>query len=538
MGLRLNDGSGNHVELSAPSLTGNVNLTLPNSIGAAGQFLQVGANGVTTWATAINLIVLSEATISDAQADTACTCTNPSVAQGTTPYTFTYQWQFAASGSSTFNDVSGATSQTYNIPLQIGGVDTSGGQIRCVVTVTDSSTPTALTTTSTSTAKTIASAIFDGTGGRPYYYDNSASAWVAISVNGSTTTKTRGYNRDSLGNAWIITEDYNVFGPHAHTGPYTTNQTQTGNFGATSKTVDGIRTLGFGNNNNAYGIAYQQYVAHYVKDNDLGTAQYSSGTVSYMSGTYPGYECIALIDEGFCSNYTFAIIEHPTTLDRKLINTWNYGATNFVNTTGLSTWQDVTPTLPNNEKVKSFAVVSSDGYVYPHGVMVLSDAGTLYQIGATYNSGAGVNGATDGGTLANPIPYSPSGMVSIEEIMWGGHAAASSSNNGLLAKGTDGHLYLVTKNHAWRKILDDIQTILGFNQYTGGLMIAMQDGTFSFSSGQSSLIVATPSFTTLQPPSGITVDVSNWKNFPQGRNGSCASGLTAADSTIIHIPIT
>ena len=56
MGLRLNDGSGNHVELSAPSLTGNVNLTLPNSIGAAGQFLQVGANGVTTWATAINLI--------------------------------------------------------------------------------------------------------------------------------------------------------------------------------------------------------------------------------------------------------------------------------------------------------------------------------------------------------------------------------------------------------------------------------------------------------------------------------------------------
>ena len=327
-----------------------------------------------------------------------------------------------------------------------------------------------------------------------------------------------------------------MYSDHAHTGPYTTNQTQTGNFGATSKTVDGIRTLGFGNNN-AYGIAYQQYVAHYVKDNDLGTAQYSSGTVSYMSGTYPGYECIALIDEGFCSNYTFAIIEHPTTLDRKLINTWNYGATNFVNTTKLSTWQDVTPTLPNNEKVKSFAVVSSDGYVYPHGVMVLSDAGTLYQIGATYNSGAGVNGATDGGTLANPIPYSPSGMVSIEEIMWGGHAAASSSNNGLLAKGTDGHLYLVTKI-TLEKILDDIQTILGFNQYTGGLMIAMQDGTFSFSSGQSSLIVATPSFTTLQPPSGITVDVSNWKNFPQGRNGSCASGLTAADSTIIHIPIT
>ena len=55
MGLRLNDGSGNHVELSAPTLT-SISLTLPNSIGTAGQFLQVGANGVTTWAMPLNLI--------------------------------------------------------------------------------------------------------------------------------------------------------------------------------------------------------------------------------------------------------------------------------------------------------------------------------------------------------------------------------------------------------------------------------------------------------------------------------------------------
>ena len=34
-------------ELSAPTLTSDVSLTLPNSIGTAGQFLQVGANGVT-----------------------------------------------------------------------------------------------------------------------------------------------------------------------------------------------------------------------------------------------------------------------------------------------------------------------------------------------------------------------------------------------------------------------------------------------------------------------------------------------------------
>ena len=134
MGLRLNDGSGNHVELSAPTLSSDVSLTLPNSAGTAGQFLQVGANGVTTWATAINLIVQTDASVSEPVVGSTCTCTNPVVLSGTTPYTYSYQWQFQASGGSSFSDVSGATSVNYTVPETISSVATEGGQLRCVVT--------------------------------------------------------------------------------------------------------------------------------------------------------------------------------------------------------------------------------------------------------------------------------------------------------------------------------------------------------------------------------------------------------------------
>ncbi len=103
MGIRLNDGGGNHVELSAPSLTSDVSLTLPNSVGTAGQFLQVGANGVTTWATALTLILQTDAVISEAQVNAAVTVTNPVVLSGTTPYSYAYQWQFKVSGGSSLS---------------------------------------------------------------------------------------------------------------------------------------------------------------------------------------------------------------------------------------------------------------------------------------------------------------------------------------------------------------------------------------------------------------------------------------------------
>ena len=212
MGLRLNDGGGNHVELTAPSLTSDVSLTLPNSVGTAGQFLQVGANGVTTWATALNLIVQTDASISEPQVGDACTCTNPVVLSGTTPYTYSYQWQFQASGGSSFSDVSGATSNTYTVPETISSVATEDGQLRCVVTVTDSSTP-AITTTSTSAGVVVVSGFGNLPPSRLGYIDIDTGAIVDVAVDSSTTNRVIGYNHN-----YVVKEDGTLWGAGSGVG--------------------------------------------------------------------------------------------------------------------------------------------------------------------------------------------------------------------------------------------------------------------------------------------------------------------------------
>ena len=106
--LRLADSdSSNYIALKSPAtVASDVTLTLPDSVGTAGQFLQVGAGGVTTWATALNLILQTDAAVADALIGSASSCTNPVILSGTLPYSYTYQWQFAPSGSSTFTNIS------------------------------------------------------------------------------------------------------------------------------------------------------------------------------------------------------------------------------------------------------------------------------------------------------------------------------------------------------------------------------------------------------------------------------------------------
>ena len=212
MGLRLNDGSGNHVELSAPTLSSDVSLTLPNSAGTAGQFLQVGANGVTTWATAINLIVQTDASITEPVVGDTCTCTNPVVLSGTTPYTYSYQWQFQASGGSSFSDVTGATSVNYTVPETISSVATEGGQLRCVVTVTDSSTP-AITTTSTSAGVVVVSKFGNLPPSKLGYLDIDTGAVTDVTVDSSTSTRVIGYNHN-----YVVKEDGTIYGSGAGVG--------------------------------------------------------------------------------------------------------------------------------------------------------------------------------------------------------------------------------------------------------------------------------------------------------------------------------
>jgi hypothetical protein len=529
MGLRLNDGSGNHVELTAPSLSSDVSLTLPNSVGTAGQFLQVGAGGVTTWATAINLIVQTEASITAPQVNQVCSCTNPAVLSGVTPYTFTYQWQFQASGGSSFSNISGATSQTYTVPVQIGSDNTEGGQLRCVVSIADSTTPAALTASSTTSAKVIVSFIYEGTPGRPYFYNG--SAWVAVTVNNSTTTNTLNFNRGPNGYSWAVTESYDVYrgSQNIDSDPY--NLLSNSDFGSAAKIADGIRNIAFPNNTSTWNVGAWRFAAHLVKDNDIAQGTVATpASWTYMSGTYPGYECRALMNTGFCTNQAFALIENSAG-DRKIINCWYNGSTHFTGGV-LNTWQDVTPTLPAGEKVKQIFGLKYAGGVYAEAVGFLTDSGNIYAVG---NHGSMVNGVSNSGTLAAPVQYNPTGFTPIQEVLgFGNNVSGPSAGFSMLGK--DGHLYLVTYSYPFRKILDDAATPIITGGYGGPNIVGMQDGSFRYMA-TASLDVVSPSFTTIAGPSGLTVDGANWKLFPSSQTGQCAWYTAGTNPTaIITIP--
>ena len=533
MGLRLNDGGGNHVELTAPTLTGDVSLTLPNSVGTAGQFLQVGAGGVTTWATAVNLIVSADASISDAQAGQASTCTNPTVLSGTTPYTFTYQWQFKVNGGSSFSNISGATSQTYTVPAQIGSDNTPDGQLRCVVSVADSTTPAALTATSTSAAKTIAAQIYEGTVGRLYYY-NSGSGWYSVTVNSSTTTNVRNTNAGPYGYFYVISEDYKVWqSAGAYNYLTSANSDITSYFGSTAALTGGVRNIALPNNYNAHGVGANRFAAHLVTNNDVAQGtQNNQGSITYMSATYPGYECLALMNTGFCSNTAYALIENAAGT-RKIVNTWYYGTTTWTGNV-LNAWQDVTPTLPAGEKVKQIFGVYYGGSVQPLCVGFLTDSGNIYGVGSPAGT---VSGFPSSGTLASPALYNPTGFTAIDEVSVFGNGVGGSASSGFSMKGKDGHLYLVTQNHAFRKILDNVATPIIAGGYGQQNLVAMQDGSFRWMSGQS-LNVASPTWTTISGPSGLTVNTSGWSLFPSSQQGNCANYTGGGNSLPIVIPYT
>ncbi len=290
MGIRINGSTSGYTELSAGSKPGNNTITLPESNGAAGQFLQVGANGVTTWATAINLIVQTDASFSEPVIGSACTSTNPIVLSGTTPYTYSYQWQFQASGGSSFSDVSGATSVNYTVPETISSVATEGGQLRCVVTVTDSSTP-AITTTSTSAGVVVVTTFGNLPPSKLGYLDIDTGAIVDVTVDSSTSNRVIGYNHN-----YVVKEDGTLWGagagvggPNAVPTKYNSRVTTHDRAGRQIKQII----------NGAFHL--DQIVVLY----DDGSVKDTQGTINTFSA---GKECVMLCGGGNVqSNYTCCI---------------------------------------------------------------------------------------------------------------------------------------------------------------------------------------------------------------------------------------
>jgi hypothetical protein len=529
MGLRLNDGGGNHVELTAPTLTSDVSLTLPNSVGTAGQFLQVGAGGVTTWATALNLILQTDAVVSEAQVNAAVTVTNPVVLSGTLPYSYAYQWQFKVSGGSSFSNISGATSSTYTIPATIGSDATEAGQIRCVVTVSDSSTP-ALTITSTSSAATIAPDIIQGHPGLPYAI-NTSGAWAAVEVNGSTTTRIRGmavgYNPSGV-RSYVITEGGDIYKGSAELGPY--NQAVNSNFAPTSAIYNqGFRNLCLTNNTSGHmGIPYQYtFAAHCIADEDIYVgATNTPGQMNSMRASYPGATTKWITNLGFCSNNAVGLIDDNGT--ERLINMWT--ANSALAGANNSTFQDLGLTLPSGRKCKQVCGAYAAGSAAVQGIIILDDQGDLWQVGPCANFIGGVST----GTFANPVQFNPSGMVAMEAITsMGGYTSLA---EGFFGKGTNGHLYYVTASQTWGKTLDNVADIPAVSAYGGNALVAMQDGTYRWASGQGALYTTAPasaSWTTVNAPTGVTPDASKNKRYPYTH---AACSWTNNQSGVIAIP--
>ena len=526
MGLRLNDGGGNHVELTAPTLTSDVSLTLPNSVGTAGQFLQVGANGVTTWATAINLILQTDAVVGEAQVSAVVTVTNPVVLSGTLPYSYAYQWQFKVSGGSSFSNISGATSSTYTIPVTIGSDATDNGEIRCVVTVSDSSTP-ALTITSTSNAATIAPDIVQGHSGLAYYR-TAASAWGSAYVNNSPTTRIRMSTSFSHGH-YVLTEGGDLYNGASAVGAY--NTLANSYFAPTSAIYNqGFRNLvGASNQGTGTNIPYQYtFAAHCIADEDIYVGQLNvPGNMFSMRATYPGARAKWLSSLGFCSNNAVALINDNGT--ERLINMW--ATTTAYAGANVTLFQDLQLNLPSGRKCKQVTGCYAYGSAMIGGLIILDDQGDLWQVGVC----AGMAGGSNSGTFASPVQFNPTGMTSMEAITALGNYIGIAE--GFMGKGTDGHLYYCSPTASWGKTLDNVADVPAIAGYDGNALVAMQDGTYRYTGSSNSLgnnLPANVPWQTLQPPSGITPDPSKNARYPYA-SSTCTYG-TNNQSAVIAIP--
>ena len=80
----------------------------------------------------------------------------------------------------------------------------------------------------------------------------------------------------------------------------------------------------------------------------------------------------------------------------------------------------------------------------------------------------------------------------VEEIKFTG-AYTTTNGEGMLFKGTDGHLYGETDDstHQFAKIYDDVATVGIVKNYGSGLIVPLQDGTFTYHA-DASLATARP----------------------------------------------
>ena len=85
MALRLNGSSSGYVELDVPAAAGSHTLTLPNSGGSSGQYLQTNGSGALSWAGAGKILQVVNATYATETPITITTFTDSGLSASITP---------------------------------------------------------------------------------------------------------------------------------------------------------------------------------------------------------------------------------------------------------------------------------------------------------------------------------------------------------------------------------------------------------------------------------------------------------------------
>ena len=406
MGLRLNDGGGNHVELTAPSLTGDVSLTLPNSTGTDGQFLKVGATGNLSFDTIPpassgpeSLTVTSLPVVNGSNVSATSSVSNiPTVVGGIPPYSVaSYQWQIQGNGGTNYVDV--GTSATLTIPSTIndGGTtrDTDGGKVRVRVTMQDSTPGTVLTSGFiTSLALDISAkniALTFPTTGTLATSSTTAANFVTLSVNnGADTDNVVNWSvidYPSVGNTLAaVLNDGRVFCSGTNSMTSNLNTEITNVYSAAGKTIAGV----------VGSISYEMVA-------------YTDGSVQNVHGTL--YDA-SISGNSPCVNFG-GNGNHGTPMFILQDGTWMWagsGSTAGSNTAAFNgqTYTGLIPVavMPSGVKAircASFRNGNSVSWDAGHGTsgwIILGDDGYLYTADASGTAWTGTTGWTNLGTMA------------------------------------------------------------------------------------------------------------------------------------------
>lgn len=407
MGLRLNDGGGNHVELTAPTLTGDVSLTLPNSIGTDGQFLKVGATGNLSFDTIPpassgpeSLTVTSLPIVNAAVVNATSSVSNvPTVVGGFPTYSIaSYQWQIQGAGSTNYVDA--GTSATLTIPATIndGGTtrDTAGGKIRVRVTMQDSTPGTALTSGFiTSLSLDISQpniALTFPTTGTLAVSSTTAAGFSVVQVNGGADNDNVVHysyvgNSVGIGCLTVVTNTGNVYANGSSSalsagmnGPCDFNQTS--NYAHAGKTIAGI-------------------VSHL--NNNIECVVYTDGSVKQKNGSVLHDATVS--GKSPCVNYG-GQGNHGTPMFILEDGTWMWCGTGTASFQG-QTYSIRTPVdiMPGSVKIVRCAAFrngsSAGSWDGGHGTVawiLLGDDGFLYT--AEVVAGQFPSDITDHGTMA------------------------------------------------------------------------------------------------------------------------------------------